>query len=164
MAICRKNISAAHDEVQDNTLWLRKRIAGRLADRRQMSMAEATFTTAMLARFNMELATFQPSKRDLAVVDVPPRPSHAARAKILAAGDFACESTDQPRWAAEVAARRQSFTNAAFVVDRGSGGVSMWKFVYAVQTPVCVGFCRMVESPNYYEQHGVTTSTWGLLY
>ena len=158
MAICRKkNISDAPDEIQDETLRLRGRIVGRLADRRQMSMEEAAFTPAMLARFKMELATFQPSKRDLAavckkVVDVPPGPSHAARGKLLAAGDFACDFTDQPRWAAEVAARRQSFAKTAFVVDRGREGVPLRQFVYAVQAPVGVELCRMVEIPHYYEQ------------
>ena len=86
------------------------------------------------------------------------------RGKLLTAGDFACDPTVQPRWLAEVAARRQSFANTAFVVDRGSQGVSRWKFVYAVQAPVFVGLCRIVEIPHYYEQRGVTTSTWGLLY
>ena len=111
MAICRKkNTSVALDEVQDETFGFRKRIAGRFADRRQMNMAEAAFTPAMLARFNVDLATVQPSKRDVAAVrkkvaDVPPRPAHAARGKLLATGDFACDSTDQPRWAAEAAAR-----------------------------------------------------------
>ena len=169
MAICRtKNISDALDEVQDETLELCRRIAGRLADRLQISMTEAAFTIEMLARCKMELTTFQPSKRDVAVVrkkvvDVPSRPSHASCEKLLAAGDFACDATDQPRWVAEVAARRQSFANTAFVVDCGSEGVSMWKFVYAIQTPVCVELCRMVELPHYYEQRGVTPSTWGLL-
>ena len=89
IAICRKKkISDALDEVQDETLGLRKRTAGRLADRRQMSMAEAAFTPSMLARFKMQLATFQPSKRDLAavrkkVVHVPPCPSHAERGNLL---------------------------------------------------------------------------------
>ena len=35
--------------------------------------------------------------------------------------------------------------------------------MYAVQVPECVGLCRMVEIPHYYEQLGVTTSTWCLL-
>ena len=47
MAICRKkNISEALDDVQDETLRLRRRIAQRVADRRQMSMAEAAFLTS----------------------------------------------------------------------------------------------------------------------
>ena len=75
----------------------------------------------------MELATSQLSKRDFAavrrkVVDVPPRFSHAAREKLFAVGDFACDPTDQPRWAAEVAPRRQSFANTAFVALNSCGG------------------------------------------
>ena len=125
--------------------------------------------TKMQARFKMELATFQPSKRDLAairmkVVHIPPRPSHAARGKLLAAGVFACDSADQPRWAAEVAARRQSFAIPALVVDRGSEGVSMWKFVCFVQASVCVGLCRMVLIPHDYERRNVTRSTWVCCY
>ena len=45
MAICRKKIKGdALDEVQDETLGLRKRIVGRFADRTQMTM-EAAFHT-----------------------------------------------------------------------------------------------------------------------
>ena len=70
-----------------------------------MSMAEAAFTPATMARFNMELPLFQPSNRDV----------EAVRKEV------ACEISDQPRLAAEVAARGQS----SFVVDRGSEGVSL---------------------------------------
>ena len=43
MAICRKkNMRDALDEVQDETLGLRKRITERVADRKQTSMAEET--------------------------------------------------------------------------------------------------------------------------
>ena len=69
------------------------------------------------------------------VVDIPLRPSHAARA----VGVFACVSTDQRRWAAEVAASRQSVASSAFALDRSSEGVALWKSVCAVQAPVCVG-------------------------
>ena len=78
-----------------------------------------------MATCEMELASFRPSKGALSavrkkVVDVPSRLSHAAREMLLAASDFACEPTDQPRWAEEVAARTQSFANTAFLVDGGS--------------------------------------------
>ena len=131
-------------------LGSRKRIAGRIAVRRQMSMTEAAFTPAKMTRFKMELPTSQPSMRDLTavrmkVVDVPPRLSHAARGKHLGVGDFACEPTDQPRLSAEMTARRRTFADVAFVVDRGSECVSLWKLMYAIQAPVCVGFRLMVD-------------------
>ena len=112
--------------IQDEKLRLRERIAGRLADRRQMSSGGDSFHTSNASQIQQ---LFRPSKRDLAavrknVVDVPPCPSHAAR-KAPRRVRF--------RLAAEVSARRQSFANTAFVADRGSEGVSLWKFVYAAR-------------------------------
>ena len=146
----------------------RKRIAGRITVRRQMSMTETAFTLVKMIRFKMELSTSQISMRDLTVVrmkvvDVSSRLSYAAYGKHLATDDFACEPFDQSPLAAEMAARRRTFTDVAFVVDRDKD-VSLWKLVYAVQASVYVGFRVMDEIPYYYEQDGVITSTWSLLH
>ena len=146
MAICQKNMIDAHDEVQKETLRLCDRISGRVAGRRQMSIAEAAFTPAMMVRSNMEFATFQHHKR------LGSCPKDSRRCSAV---PFACSAREAPRGGRfrlrvkRRAARRWSFANTAFVVDRGSEGVSLWKFVYDVQAPVCVRLCRMVQIPPF---------------
>ena len=159
MAICRKNISDALAEVQDETLRLRKRIAGRFADRRQMSMAETAFTPAILARFRMELVTCQPARSTWQ--------ASARKSSTGSSSRRAISLATQPT--SHVGPRRwpragSLFANTAFAVDRVSEGVSLCKFMYAVQAPACVGLCRTVEIPHCYELPGVTTPTWSLLY
>ena len=71
---------------------------------------------------------------------------------------------EQPQWARDVIARRESFQGAAFVLTFAGGGEEVWKFIYAVQQPYYLALARLNATSRPFEAVPVTSDNWGDLF
>ena len=167
MAICRKKIKGdALDEVQDETLGLRKRIVGRFADRTQMTM-EAAFHTRNVGQIQDGTCNFPAQQARLGS-----RPQESRRRP---AALLACSAREAPH-----SGRFRLRANRPATLGRGGGRaqavflqtlLSYW--TVAAKVCRCGSSCTLSElqfarcCAAWLKSHitttGLTTSTWSLL-
>ena len=75
--------------------------------------------------------------------EVPSRPPASLHAKMASVPVWLEPRLDRPCWVSSVCHHRQHFKDSVFFVSADAGDVAAYKFMYAMQNPLKVVFCRL---------------------
>jgi hypothetical protein len=105
-------------------------------------------------------------RRTQAVMAVGP-PSDAERQRLEAYEPYCANATHRrPGWVQGVAHHRTHFANALFRIDMAVAPL-LWRFVFAMQSPILVSFLRAEEIPVPHDASGINLATvlpWAAMY
>ena len=128
-------------------------------------MSEASFEPAHLELFStlFDGRDFRgvrlESLRTQALAVADPMTAHT-KASLERQEVWRCPHPQMPRWASQVAAAREYFSDVVLVLAVALEDITYWKVVYCAQSPLYVAVSRLALRDEYTDVHAVARASW----